>query len=44
MLELFGTIGILGIAMLVLGFGLIWWLAQVIDDKNLFDDEGDLNE
>jgi hypothetical protein len=44
MLELFSSIGVLGIAMLVIGFGLIWWLAQVIENTNPFDDEGNENE
>ena len=44
MLELFGSIGVLGVAMLIGGFGLMWWLAQIIDDKNIFDDERDSNE
>ena len=30
MLELFSAIGVLGILMLVVGFGLMWWLAQII--------------
>jgi len=44
MLELFSSIGVLGLAMLIVGFGLMWWLAQIIDDKNIFDDEGDTDE
>jgi hypothetical protein len=44
MIELFSSIGVIGVVMLIVGFGLIWWLAQIIDDKNLFDDEGDSNE
>jgi hypothetical protein len=44
MLELFGSIGLLGLLMLVVGFGLMWWLAQIIDDKNIFDDERDSDE
>jgi hypothetical protein len=44
MLELFSAIGVLGIAMLIIGFGLMWWLAQIIDDKNIFDDERDSDE
>lgn len=44
MLELFSAIGVLGILMLVVGFGLMWWLAQIIENTNLFDDEGDTDE
>jgi hypothetical protein len=38
MIELFSSIGVIGVVMLIVGFGLIWWLAQIIDDK------GDSNE
>jgi hypothetical protein len=44
MLELFASVGIVGLIMLIIGFGLLWWLAQIIEDKNIFDDERDLNE
>jgi hypothetical protein len=44
MLELFSAIGVLGILMLIVGFALIWWLAQVIENTNIFDDEGDIDE
>ena len=44
MLELFSAIGVLGILMLVVGFGLMWWLAQIIENTNLIDDEGDIDE
>jgi len=44
MLELFGSIGVLGVGMLVVGFGLLWWLSKIIENTNPFDDEGDTDE
>jgi hypothetical protein len=44
MLELIGSIGVLGIFILVFGYIAIFWLAQVIDDRDPYDDEGDKNE
>lgn len=44
MLELLSSIGILGILTLVVGYATLFWLAQVIDARDPYDDEGDKNE
>ena len=44
MLELIASIGVLGILTLVVGYIAIFWLAQVIDARNPYDDEGEKDE
>jgi hypothetical protein len=38
MFEIFSSIGVIGIVMLIVGFSVIWWLEQLINNKDLFDD------
>jgi len=47
MIEFFASIGLMGlfgVMILVFGYIAIFWLAQVIDDRDPYDDEGDKDE
>jgi len=44
MIELFTSIGLGGILIFVLGYAAIFWMAQVIDSRDPYNDEGDTDE
>ena len=44
MFEAIASIGIGGVLMLLVGYISIFYLAQIIDDKDPYDDEGDKDE
>jgi hypothetical protein len=47
MLEFFASIGLMGfvgVMILVFGYIAIFWLAQVIDERDPYDDERDTDE
>ena len=44
MFEAIASIGIGGVLMLVVGYISIFYLAQIIDAKDPYDDEGDKDE
>lgn len=41
MVELFASLGVLGVLMLVIGFVAIFWLAKMIDDRNDYEGNDD---
>jgi len=44
MIELISSIGVVGILILVFGYIAIFWLAQIIDARDPYNDEGDTDE
>jgi hypothetical protein len=44
MIEAIASIGIVGILILVVGYISIFYLAQIIDARDPYDDEGDKDE
>jgi hypothetical protein len=39
MFEIFASIGVVGVIILTVGFGLIFWLAKVIDSRDDWSDD-----
>jgi len=44
MLELIASIGVIGFLMLAIGYVTIFYMAQVIDSRDPYEDEGDKDE
>ena len=44
MIETIASIGVVGILILVVGYIVIFYLAQVIDSRDPYDDDGDTDE
>jgi hypothetical protein len=44
MIEFIASIGFLGVAILVIGYVLIFWMAQVIDARDPYNYDGDEDE
>ena len=44
MLEIIASIGVVGFLMLAIGYVTIFYMAQVIDSRDHYEDEGDKDE
>lgn len=44
MLEIITSIGIVGFLMLAIGYVAVFYMAQVIDSRDPYEDEGDRDE
>jgi hypothetical protein len=44
MLESIASIGVGGILMLIIGYVGLFYMARIIDSRDPYDDEGDLDE
>jgi hypothetical protein len=44
MLEIITSIGVVGFLMLAIGYVTIFYMAQVIDSRDPYEDEGDKDE